>query len=169
MVVQLRFHGARKDYLALACAALIFLLACAPLDARAGQDASQATPSKSATQAAPQPPALPGQGEPSAPCWQQVGISRRTVRLWALLEHDIKEEIVLACTNTSLTPADREAKAQQIRKQGDEKVDKVISSDKRAALKACGAGRRKQTGQTSAPPSNALCTEMQQPALAHQH
>jgi hypothetical protein len=169
MGVQLRFHRAGKDCLALACAALIFLLASAPLGAQAGQDASQAAPSKPAPQAAPRPPALPGQGTPSSPCWQQVGISRRSIRLWALLENDIKSEIALVCTNTSLTPAEREAKARQIRKQGDERGEKVISSDERAMLKACGAERRKESGQTSIPTTNTLCTETQPPASAHQH
>jgi hypothetical protein len=98
------------------------LLFCAPLLA-------QNTPPTA------NPQARMGRG--GEPCWQQAGIDKSVMEQRWALEKDTRAQVEAACSNSSLTPQQKQQQAREIRQQAKTKMEGLVTADQEKALTAC--------------------------------
>ena len=76
-------------------------------------------------------------GRGGTPCWQQAGIDKSAMeRRWAL-ERDTRSQVEAVCSNSSLTPQQKQEQAREIRRQSKQKMEGLITADQEKALTAC--------------------------------
>jgi hypothetical protein len=75
------------------------------------------------------------------PCWQQAGISQSALQQRKQIEESAHSEIESVCSDSSLTPQQKQQKIHQIHEQAQKQAGGVISSQQEAALKSCRASR----------------------------
>jgi hypothetical protein len=104
----------------------VFLLCAAPILA---QSAPPATNPPSQTR----PMHRGGQGS----CLQQAGIERSVMEQIQTIGHDAHSRIEGVCSNSSLTPQQKQQQVREIREQAMQKRDGLMTADQRKALMAC--------------------------------
>lgn len=108
---------------------------------------SQASPSQVAQgQPAPANPsaATVGGTRPAphqAPCWQQAGISKSVMDQRRTIEDGARSEVEAVCTDSSLTPQQKQVKVKEIRQQARTQVEALIPAQQMQELKACNTQR----------------------------
>ncbi len=103
----------------------VFLLCCATM---VGQNTSPMSPPSQ------NPPMHRGGQEP---CWQQAGIDRSVMEQVWTVGHDAHQQVESVCSNSSLTPQQRQQQAREIREQAMQKRDGLLTADQRKALMTC--------------------------------
>jgi hypothetical protein len=96
------------------------------------QDGTPEPPSNPPS-SAPARPVRPGQ----EPCWQQAGISQGVIEQRHAIERDTRSQIEGVCGNSSLTPRQKQQQAREIRQQGQQKMDALITPEQLSTLHAC--------------------------------
>jgi hypothetical protein len=102
----------------------VTLLFCEPLLA---QNTPPANPSGQ--------PRLGGRG--GTPCWQQAGIDKSVMEQRWALEKDTRAQVDAVCSNSSLTPQQKQQQAREIRQQAKTKMEGLVTADQEKALTAC--------------------------------
>jgi hypothetical protein len=105
---------------------VVFLLCAAPLLAQSAPPATN-PPSQNR-------PARRG-GQES--CGQQAGIEKSVMEQIRTIGHDARSQVESICSDSSLTPQQKQQKAREIREQAMEKRDALMTADQRKALRAC--------------------------------
>jgi hypothetical protein len=103
----------------------LLLLSCTPMLA-------QSTP----------PPANPPAqtrmgGRGGTPCWQQAGIDKSVMEQRWALERDTRSQVEAVCSNSSLTPQQKQQQAREIHQQAKTKMEGLVTADQEKALTAC--------------------------------
>lgn len=92
-------------------------------------------------QSTPPPANPPGQtrmgGRGGAPCWQQAGIDKSVMEQRWALERDTRSQVEAVCSNSSLTPQQKQQQAREIHQQAKTKMEGLITADQEKALTAC--------------------------------
>lgn len=71
------------------------------------------------------------------PCWQQAGIDKSIMQQVWTVGHDAHQQVESVCSNSSLTPQQRQQQAREIRDQAMQKRDGLLTADQRKALMTC--------------------------------
>jgi len=104
---------------------VVFLLFAATLSA-------QSTPP--ATNSPAQQPARRGGQEN---CMQQAGIDRSVMEQIRTVGHDARSQVDSICSNSSLTPQQRQQQAREVRERAMQKRDSLMTPEQRTAVKEC--------------------------------
>ena len=107
--------------------AVIFVLCAASLLAQSTPPPSSQTPS-----------ARRGGGEP---CWQQAGIQKSVIEQRWSIERDARTQVEAVCSNSSLTPQQKQQQAREIHQQAKQKMEGLMTADQEKALTACQQAR----------------------------
>ena len=96
-------------------------------------------------QTAPSSP-LPKAGAPAtathkSPCWQQAGISQSAMQQRKQIEENTHSQVESVCSDSSLTPQQKQQKIHQLHEEAQKQVGGLISPQQEQALKSCRAGR----------------------------
>jgi hypothetical protein len=75
------------------------------------------------------------------PCWQQAGISQSAMQQRKQIEQSTHSQIESVCSDSSLTPQQKQQKIHQLHEQAQKQVVGLISSQQEAALKSCRESR----------------------------
>ena len=88
--------------------------------------------------ASPTSPA-PGarRGGRQQPCWQVAGISQQTAQEHRQIEEKTRSEVQSVCSNSSLSPQQKQEQIRQLREQGRKQMEALITPQQQEALKAC--------------------------------
>jgi len=70
-------------------------------------------------------------------CLQQAGIDRSVVEQLHSIQRDMHTQVESVCSNTSLTPQQRNQQAHEIRQQAHQKIESLITPDQQKSLMAC--------------------------------
>lgn len=81
------------------------------------------------------------------PCWEQAGIPQSVVQEHRSIEQSTRSEIQAVCSDSSLTPQQRQQKAHELREQARQRQDAMLSASQRTAFKNC----RSQRGEGGTP------------------
>jgi hypothetical protein len=100
--------------------------------------AAQTTPSPVSPRSTT--PARPGR---QTPCWQQAGISQATIQKRKQIEENIHGQVGSVCSDSSLTPQEKQEKIHQLREEAQQQTQGLISPQQEQALKSC----REQRGE----------------------
>jgi hypothetical protein len=71
------------------------------------------------------------------PCWQQAGIQKSVMEQRWAVERDTRSQVEAVCSNSSLTPQQKHQQVQEIRQQGRQKMEGLVTADQEKALTAC--------------------------------
>ena len=71
------------------------------------------------------------------PCWQVAGIEKSVMEQRWALERDTRSQISAACSDSSLTPQQKQQKAREIREQSRQKMIALVTPDQETKLTAC--------------------------------
>jgi len=71
------------------------------------------------------------------PCWQKAGIEKSVMDQVRTVAHDARSQVEGVCSNSSLSPQQRQQQARQIREQAMQKRDSLLTADQRKSLMAC--------------------------------
>ncbi len=90
----------------------------------------------------PPPTNPPTQNQPmhrggQEPCWQQAGIDKSMMEQVWTIGHHAHQQVESICSNSSLTPQQRQQQAREIREQAMQKRDSLLTADQRKALMTC--------------------------------
>jgi len=77
------------------------------------------------------------------PCWQVAGISQSAIQQHHQIEENIHSQIEGVCSDSALTPQQKQQKIHQIHAQGQQQLNGVTTPAQQAALKSC----REQRGE----------------------
>jgi hypothetical protein len=98
-----------------------------------------------AAQVAPSPASPRGTTAPRAPrqvpCWQQAGISQSALQQRKQIEESTHSQVEAVCSDSSLTPQQKQQKIRQLRQDARKQVEGLITPQQEQALKSCRAGR----------------------------
>ena len=108
------------------CPLILLLLCTAMLPA-------QSTPPTSGPSSQPQPYRRGGQEN----CMQQAGIEKSVMEQIRTIGHDARSQVESICSNSSLTPQQRQQQAREVRERAMEKRDSLMTPTQRTALKEC--------------------------------
>jgi len=75
------------------------------------------------------------------PCWQQAGISQSAMQQRKQIEESTRSQVESVCSDSSLTPQQKQQKIHQLHQQAQKQLAGVMSSQQEAALKSCREGR----------------------------
>jgi TolA-binding protein len=92
------------------------------------------------------PSASPKAGAPAAttrksPCWQQAGVSQSAMQERKQIEENIHSQVESVCSDSSLTPQQKQQKIRQLHEEAQKQVGGLITPQQEQALKSCRAGR----------------------------
>lgn len=104
----------------------VFLLCAAPILA-------QSTPPTTNPPSQTRPMRGGGQGS----CLQQAGIDRSVMEQIQTIGHDAHSRIEGVCSNSSLTPQQKQQQVREIREQAMQKRSGILTADQQKALVAC--------------------------------
>jgi Spy/CpxP family protein refolding chaperone len=85
-------------------------------------------------------------GAPQEPCWKQAGISRSIMEQRHEIEREIHSQVDAVCQNSSLSLHEKQVQAREIRRQGQQKIDALMTPEQQSTLRAC----QQQRGNRSA-------------------
>lgn len=117
----------RQKILALAC-----LLLCAAL----AHTQSSSQQNSASPQNQPQQPQNLRRGN-WTPCWQQAGIQKSVMEQRWALERETRSQVEAVCSNSSLTPQQKREQVREIRQQGRQKMEGLVTPEQEKALTAC--------------------------------
>lgn len=90
------------------------------------------------------------------PCWQQAGIEKSVMEQRWASERETRSQVEAVCSNTSLTPQQKNQQVRDIRQQARQKMEGLVTPEQEKALTACqqqrgmnhpgGAGGRQWAG-----------------------
>jgi hypothetical protein len=87
------------------------------------------------------PPANPqAQNRPARrgePCWQQAGIEQSVMEQIRTITREARSEVEAVCSNSSLTPQQKQQQAREIREKAMQKREGLMTADQEKTLKAC--------------------------------
>jgi hypothetical protein len=89
----------------------------------------------------PATPASPRGTTPKKPCWQQAGISQSALQQRKQIEESTRSQVESVCSDSALTPQQKQQKIHQIHEQAQKEIAGAISPQQEAALKSCREGR----------------------------
>ena len=75
------------------------------------------------------------------PCWQQAGISQSALQQRKQIEESTHSQIESVCSDSALTPQQKQQKIHQIHEQAQKEAAGAISPQQEAALKSCRESR----------------------------
>ena len=78
-----------------------------------------------------------------SPCWQQAGISQAALQKRKQIEESTRGQVESVCSDSSLTPQEKQQKIHQLHEQAHQQVQGLISPQQEEALKSC----REQRGE----------------------
>jgi Spy/CpxP family protein refolding chaperone len=104
----------------------VVLIACA------GSLLAQSTPPTTNPPAQNRPARRGGE-----PCWQQAGIEQSVMEQIHAIARDARSEVEAVCSNSSLTPQQRNQQAREIREKAMQKREGLITADQEKTLRAC--------------------------------
>jgi len=88
------------------------------------------------TQPSTQPPAGSARrGGP--PCWQQAGIEKSVMEQRWAAEREMRSQVEAVCSNSSLTPQQKNQQAREIRQQAKQKMEGLVTPEQEKTLTAC--------------------------------
>src|SRR5271167_18469 len=95
------------------------------------------------TATSPVPPrgATPTHPTRQKPCWQQAGISQSAMQQRKQIEESTRSQVESVCSDSSLTPQQKQQKIHQLHQQAQKQLAGVMSSQQEAALKSCRESR----------------------------
>ncbi|HUO14981.1 MAG TPA: hypothetical protein VMX38_08350 [Verrucomicrobiae bacterium] len=92
----------------------------------------------------PQAPSSPQAQQPRqmrqgnfTPCWQQAGIEKSVMEQRWAQERETHSQVQAICSNSSLTPQEKNQQVREIRRQAREKMEGLITPEQEKALTAC--------------------------------
>jgi len=93
-------------------------------------------------QSAPPPTNPPSQTRPARrggqePCWQQAGVEKSVMEQVWTIGRDARSQVEAVCSNSSLTPQQRNQQTREIREKAMQKRDGLMTADQSKALTAC--------------------------------
>jgi Spy/CpxP family protein refolding chaperone len=90
------------------------------------------------------PPAANPQGQTGGPrrgnftpCWQQAGIEKSVMEQRWSIERDTRSQVEAVCSNSSLTPQQKQQQARELHQQARQKMEGLITAEQEKALTAC--------------------------------
>ena len=83
----------------------------------------------------------PGRQPRVEPCWKQAGISKAAMEERAATSRQTRSQIEAVCTNSSLTPQQRQQQIRQIHEQAKQRMEALVSPQQQEALRACQQSR----------------------------
>jgi hypothetical protein len=75
------------------------------------------------------------------PCWQQAGISQSAIQQRKQIEESTHSQIESVCSDSSLTPQQKQQKIRQLHQQAQTQVQGLITPQQEQTLKSCRASR----------------------------
>jgi Spy/CpxP family protein refolding chaperone len=76
-----------------------------------------------------------------SPCWQQAGISQSAMQQRKQIEEGTHSQVESVCSDSSLTPQQKQQKIRQLRQEAQKQVEGLITPQQEQALKSCRASR----------------------------
>ncbi len=93
---------------------------------------AQSTPSTS------NPPTQSGSARRGGtPCWQQAGIEKSVMEQRWSIERETHSQVEAVCSNTSLTPQQKQQQVRELHQQARQKVEGLVTPEQEKALTAC--------------------------------
>jgi protein CpxP len=71
------------------------------------------------------------------PCWQQAGIEKSVMEQRWSIERDTRSQVEAVCSNSSLTPQQKQQQAKELHQQARQKIEALVTPDQEKALTAC--------------------------------
>jgi periplasmic protein CpxP/Spy len=71
------------------------------------------------------------------PCWQVAGISQQTAQEHHQIEEKTRSEVQSVCTNSSLSPQQKQEQIRQLHEQAHKQMEALITPQQQEALKSC--------------------------------
>jgi hypothetical protein len=78
---------------------------------------------------------------PKQPCWQQAGVSQSAMQQRKQIEENTHSQVEAVCSDSSLTPQQKQQKIQQLHQAAQKEVGGLITPQQEAAIKSCRASR----------------------------
>lgn len=72
-----------------------------------------------------------------SPCWQQAGIQKSAMEQRWAVERETRSQVQAVCSNSSLTPQQKRQQVTEIRQQGRQKMEGLITPEQEKTLTAC--------------------------------
>ena len=82
------------------------------------------------------PQVRPGRGNVE-PCWQSAGIEKSVMEQRWAIERDTHSQVSTVCSNTSLTPQQKQQQVRELRQQSKQKMDALMTPEQEKTLVAC--------------------------------
>ena len=70
-------------------------------------------------------------------CMQQAGIEKSVMEQMRTIGHDARSQVESICSNSSLTPQQKQQQAREVREQAMQKRDNLMTPDQRRVLREC--------------------------------
>lgn len=71
------------------------------------------------------------------PCWQQAGIEQSVMEQIHTIAREARSEVEAVCSNSSLTPQQKNQQAREIREKAMHKREGLMTADQEKTLRAC--------------------------------
>jgi hypothetical protein len=75
------------------------------------------------------------------PCWQQAGVSQSAMQQRKQIEENTHSQIEAVCSDSSLTPQQKQQKIQQLHQEAQKQAGGLITPQQEAAIKSCRESR----------------------------
>jgi Spy/CpxP family protein refolding chaperone len=75
------------------------------------------------------------------PCWQQAGVSQSAMQQRKQIEENTHSQIEAVCSDSSLSPQQKQQKIQQLHQEAQKQVGGLITPQQEAAIKSCRESR----------------------------
>lgn len=72
-----------------------------------------------------------------SPCWQQAGVSRSAIEQRRQIEENIHGQVESVCSDSSLTPQQKQEKIRQLHQEAQQQVQGLVSPQQEQALRSC--------------------------------
>jgi len=81
------------------------------------------------------------------PCWQQAGISQSAMQQHRELIQNTRAQVESVCTDSSLSPQQKQQKIHQLREQVHRQMEGMISPEQMQTMKSCQEQRGRAVGE----------------------
>jgi Spy/CpxP family protein refolding chaperone len=81
------------------------------------------------------------------PCWQQAGISQSAMQQRRTLMQNTRAQVESVCSDTSLSPQQKQEKVQQVRAEARQQLEGVITPQQMQAMRSCQEQRGRSEAQ----------------------
>jgi hypothetical protein len=85
----------------------------------------------------PQQPQNLHRGNGFVPCWQQASIQKSVMEQRWAIERETHSQVEAVCSNSSLTPLQKRQQVTEIRQQGRQKAEALVTPEQEKTLTAC--------------------------------